>query len=171
MGAVMEMAALAPVGLEEARAYLRVEHETEDGLIAGLVRTACGLCEGFTGQALIAREVVESLPVSCEWRRLSITPVRSIDAVGELPVGAYAIDIDTNGDGWVRVTQAGGQTRVSVTYQAGMAADWNGVPEPLRQGIMRLVAHLYTHRDRMSDEGPPAAVAALWRPWRRMRLR
>jgi uncharacterized phiE125 gp8 family phage protein len=170
MGAVMEAAA-APVGLDEVRAYLRVEHEAEDGLIAGLVRTAAGLCEGFTGQALIAREVIETVPVSCEWRRLSIAPVRSIEAVGELPVEAYAIDIDANGDGWVRVTQPGAQARVSVTYQAGMAADWNGVPEALRQGIIRLVAHLYAHRDRADDEGPPAAVAALWRPWRRMRLR
>ena len=171
MAAVMEAPAVAPIGIDFVKAYKRIEHEAEDGLIAALVRTAAGLCEGFTGQALIAREVVETLPVSSEWRRLAITPVRSIDAVGELPVDGYAIDIDANGDGWVRVTQAGAVARLSVIYQAGMAAEWNGVPEALRQGIVRLVAHLHAHRDRAGDEGPPAAVAALWRPWRRMRLR
>lgn len=41
--------------------------------------------------------------------------------------------------------------------------------EPLRQGIVRLVAHMHLHRD--GDQSPPAAVAALWRPWRRMRLK
>lgn len=52
----------------------------------------------------------------------------------------------------------------------GLAEDWNGIPEPLRQGIIRLVAHLYTHRDDADAGPPPTAVAALWRPWRRLRL-
>jgi uncharacterized phiE125 gp8 family phage protein len=63
-----------------------------------------------------------------------------------------------------------GSTAARVAVEAGLAEDWNGVPEPLRQGIVRLTAHLYAHRDAAGDAGPPAAVAALWRPWRRMRL-
>jgi uncharacterized phiE125 gp8 family phage protein len=51
-----------------------------------------------------------------------------------------------------------------------MAPDWTGLPEALRQGVVRLAAHFYTHRTAAEDEGPPAAVTALWRPWRRMRL-
>jgi hypothetical protein len=43
------------------------------------------------------------------------------------------------------------------------------VPEPLRQGIVRLAAHLYAARGEV-EAVPPAAVAALWRPWRRVRL-
>ena len=50
-----------------------------------------------------------------------------------------------------------------------MADDENGVPEPIRQGVLRLVAHLFTVRDGDGGE-PPAAVTALWRPYRRMRL-
>src|SRR3546814_15273135 len=74
---------------------------------------------------------------STDWRRLSLTPVRAVDAVendaGE-PVSAdnHAIDIDANGDGWVRMS-SGPTTTIRVRYQAGMAADWIGVPEPLRQ--------------------------------------
>jgi hypothetical protein len=41
---------------------------------------------------------------------------------------------------------------------------------PLRQGVVRLAAHLYAERDGPELGGPPAAVTALWRPWRRMRL-
>ena len=52
---------------------------------------------------------------------------------------------------------------------AGMASDGNGVPEPLRQGIVRLTAYLFNARDGSGGE-PPAAVTALWRPYRRMRL-
>jgi len=29
---------------------------------------------------------------------------------------------------------------------------------------------MFAHRDAPDDAGPPAVVAALWRPWRRMRL-
>jgi hypothetical protein len=43
------------------------------------------------------------------------------------------------------------------------------IPEPVRQGVLRLVAHLFSARD---GEGGdiPVTVSALWRPYRRMRL-
>lgn len=168
------------VSVLEAKAYLRIEGEDEDALIAGLIRSATSLCEQFTGQLLIARDATEIIPTSAEWQRLRQTPVQAITGVEglpadgaafALPVESYAIDIDGNGDGWVRVTQPGAADRAIVTYRAGMAVDWNGVPEAVRQGIVRLVAHLFTHRDAADGSGPPAVVAALWRPWRRMRLR
>lgn len=84
--------------------------------------------------------------------------------------GQHAIDIDANGEGWVRVTNAGEARRVRVSYRAGMAAEWAGLPDALRHGIVRLAAHLYTHRAAAADEAPPAAVTALWRPFRRMRI-
>lgn len=87
---------------------------------------------------------------------------------GGLASSGYAIDVDASGVGWVRLTgPAAGRMRVSGS--AGMAADQNGVPEPIRQGVLRLVAHLFAARDGGGD-APPAAVTALWRPYRRMRL-
>jgi hypothetical protein len=45
------------------------------------------------------------------------------------------------------------------------------LPEGIRQGALRLAAHQYRERDVDAPQPvPPAAVAALWRPWRRMRL-
>ena len=88
-----------------------------------------------------------------------------------LPVASYAIDIDPSGNGWVRVSQPGAAGRMRVTYAAGMAADAAQVPDVLRQGIIMLAAHLHRERDRDVPLDPPAAVAALWRPWRRMRIR
>ena len=90
--------------------------------------------------------------------------------VATLPIEAYAIDIDAGGDGWVRLTAPVAVSRLLVGYHAGLSPDWSSLPEALRQGIVRLVAHGYAHRDAADDAGPPAAVAALWRPWRRMRL-
>ena len=49
------------------------------------------------------------------------------------------------------------------------AAEWNALDETLRHGIVRFAAHQYRER----DEGTaplPAAIAALWRPYRPGRL-
>jgi uncharacterized phiE125 gp8 family phage protein len=72
-------------------------------------------------------------------------------------------------DGSLLAAQSAGARRVQVSGMAGLASDENDVPEPIRQGVLRLVAHLFTVRDGDGAE-PPAAVTALWRPYRRMRL-
>ena len=173
---VRDMAAAA-VSMAEAQAYARVETGEEEALLAGLVRSASALCEAFTGQVLVVREFVEMIAASGEWQRLTLNPVRSIDLVeaiaadgsaAALVASDYAVDIDARGDGWVRIVGAV-DGRIRVSGQAGMASDANGVPEPLRQGILRLVAHLFATRDG-GDGEPPAAVTAMWRPYRRMRL-
>jgi uncharacterized phiE125 gp8 family phage protein len=170
--------ALPAVTISEAQAYVRIETGEEEALLAGLIRTASGLCEAFLGQILIAREFTADVPASGSWQRLETGPVQSITTVqaldqsglaSTLPSSSYAVDIDSRGDGWVRIHDANGATRARVSGTAGMAQDENGVPEPIRQGVLRLVAHLFSARDGDAGE-PPAAVTALWRPYRRMRL-
>lgn len=167
----------AAVSMAEAQAYARVETGEEEALLAALVRTASALCESFTGQVLVARAFEEVLPASGQWQRLALTPVRSIGEVARvaadgtptvIPSGEYEVDIDSQGNGWVRMTN-GGDGQLRIRGEAGIAAEPNHVPEPLRQGILRLVAHLFATRDGAGGE-PPAAVTALWRPYRRIRL-
>lgn len=167
----------ATVSIAEAQAYARVETGEEEALLAGLVRTASALCESFTGQVLVARPFEEMLPAGRNWQRLSLTPIRTIEEVAlawpdgsttVLPAGEFAVDIDSRGDGWVRAASNDAR-RLRIRGQAGLAVEPNDVPEPLRQGILRLVAHLFATRDGRVGE-PPAAVSALWRPYRRMRL-
>lgn len=166
------------VTLTEAQAYVRVETGEEEAILSGLIRTATSLCESFVGQALIARSFSEDVPASTCWQRLTAGPVQSIlgmQAVGgdgtttDLASSGYAVDIDAGGTGWVRLLQPSEARRVRVSGSAGLADDPNGVPEPIRQGVLRLVAHLFAARDGDGGE-PPAAVTALWRPYRRMRL-
>ena len=178
-----EALVLPPEAAGAAKGFLRVERADEDGLIGALVGAAAELCERFTGQALLARGFTETMPASRAWQRLSRAPVRAITLVEALPAegaaallagDAYAIDIDARGDGWVRLTEPGEIRRIRVGYQAGVAAAWADLPAALRHGILRLAAHFYTSRTgeggRAQDE-PPAAVTALWRPYRRLRLR
>jgi uncharacterized phiE125 gp8 family phage protein len=57
-----------------------------------------------------------------------------------------------------------------VRYSAGLAADWAGLPEPLTQGVLRLTGHLFASRSGNGEGEPPAAVTALWRPYRLLRV-
>jgi uncharacterized phiE125 gp8 family phage protein len=161
------------VTMAEAQAYARIESGEEEGLLAGLVRSASGLCEAFLGQVVIARPFNERVQAGSDWQRLRVAPVRSIEAVTAdgvaFPATAYSTDIDSSGCGWVRLTNASISGVVEVSGTAGIATGQNGVPEPIRQGVLRLVAHLFSSRDGQGGE-VPAAVTALWRPYRRMRL-
>jgi len=53
---------------------------------------------------------------------------------------------------------------------AALPDDWAVVPPALNEGILRFAAHLYRTRDEMDGAQPPAAVAALWRPFRALAL-
>lgn len=170
-----------PVPLAEVRALLRIGAGDEDALIAAMTRAAADLCEAFTGQALVERQVTETLAAATRWTRLGAAPVRSIAGVEALAAdgsasalesGAYAVDIDAAADGWVRLTSAIEAKRIRVAYAAGMAAEANGLPDSLRHGIVRLAAHLHGQRGEAGpgERAPPASVTALWRPWRRLRL-
>lgn len=127
---------------------------------------------------MMVRGFSETLPASGAWTRLGRVPVRAIQSVETLKEGAasllavdlYAVDVDAGGCGWVRLTGPQDAKTMRIGYSAGLAETWETIPEPVRQGIVRLTAHLYTHRDGGEHEGPPAVVTALWRPYRRIRL-
>jgi uncharacterized phiE125 gp8 family phage protein len=170
--------ALPIVTMSEAQAYVRIETGEEEAVLAGLVRTASALCEAFLNQVVIARPFTVDVPADPRWQRLDVAPVSSIDTVASvdvtgamtaLPPTSYAVDVDSSGDGWVRQMSPTCAGRVRVGGTAGLAQDENGVPEPIRQGVLRLVAYLFTSRDGEGGD-PPAAVTALWRPYRRMRM-
>lgn len=180
---MLKMAELGAADLIAARDQVKVQARiglaNEDALVTQLARTAFSLCEAFCGQALILRDAQEVIAVRSGWQRLSAAPVTAITAVdglpGEgaafrLPVDRYAIDIDEDGIGRVRVIDAGIAGRLRVGYAAGLAAAWADLPAPLAQGIVCLAAHLYAHRSDAAEAAPPAAVAALWRPWRRLEI-
>ncbi len=165
--------------IQEVKDFLRLDHNEDDDAIAQILRSAAYLCENFIGQMLIARSVRDRLPVRAEWQKLKRRPVQAITLVEavaadgvitDLPATEYAIDIDSDGVGWVKLHNAGPVHRIAVTYDAGLAADWTVIPTSLRQGVVRLAGYFYANRDGVETLGPPSAVTALWRPHRRMRL-
>ncbi|EZP66347.1 hypothetical protein BV96_04561 [Sphingomonas paucimobilis] len=175
---VREEAGAPGAPLAELKEYLRITGEREDGLLHALLLGATGLCEQFTGQWLMIGGARETVRADGSWQRLAARPVVAVlgveavgpDGAGEaLPVDRYAVDIDAAGDGWVRAAPLGGRRVLAVRYRAGLAAEPEGLPDPIRQGIVRLAAEHFAARGG-DVPSPPAVVSALWRPWRRMRL-
>ena len=168
----------APVSLNEARSWLRLGATVDDAVVAGLVRAATNICEAFIGQWLVIRAAEEVLPLKNGVVQPGARPVVGIDGVtllfpdGEeaaLGGGDYRAAISADGTARVTVDDPGGAARVRIAYRAGIAEGMNGVPEAIRQGIVRLTQPLHEARDGAAA-GPPAAIAALWQPWRRLTL-
>lgn len=171
---------LAPTALAELKAWLGISTTRDDAELTGLIRTALELCEGFIGAMPLVSACEEMLPASGEWQSLATVPVQAITGVlaiaadgtrTALAATGFEIDIGADGTGRMRLTWPIDHRRVAVRFTAGMAESWDTLPDAIRQGIVRWAAH--QHRARDADKamaGPPASVAALWRPWRRMRI-
>lgn len=172
--------ALAPAALGELKDWLAITTGSEDAFLAGLLRAALETCEAFTGLMPLEATCEEIHPGDTAWRGLATRPVQAILGIEGIPAegSRFAlaaedclVDLDADGGAHVRLLRQGAAGRISVRFVAGLAADWASLPESLRHGVVRLAADAYRERNAGEPAAPPrAAVAALWRPWRRMRL-
>lgn len=178
--AILVPAALSATALAELKDWLAITSTRDDDTLVALLRAALDTCEAFTGIMVLQATCEEVMPSAYDWQRIATAPVVAITSVEQvapdgtrsaLPVDGYLIDITADGCGRVRLTRSVAQSRIAVRFDAGLAPDWESLPEGLRHGIIRLAAHQYRERDEGDAKtATPAAVAALWQPWRRMRL-
>ena len=177
--AILAPAELGGAALGELKSWLGISTSTEDTLLIALIGAAAEACEGFTGAMPLQQGCEEILASSPGWQRLGTRPVQAITGVEGIPAegprfalasDAYDIELEADGGAMVRVPRPGAAGRVAIRFVAGLVPGWGSLPDGLRHGIVRLAAHLHRGRE-LADAGtPPAAVAALWRPWRRVRL-
>jgi uncharacterized phiE125 gp8 family phage protein len=165
--------------LDELKGWLGISRPHEDRLLIDLLGVSAGMCEAFTGQMPIEATVEETIPAGKGSRSLATRPVRALVAVEwvgadlvrtSLETGQYQFAVDAGGLGCITIDSVPQAVSVAVRFRAGIAADWRALPEPLRQGMIRLAAFHYHDRGTGRDAAPPASIAALWRPWRIMRL-
>ncbi len=178
--AIVTPAAMPTPALAELKHWLGITTAHDDAALGLMLRAALDMCEAFTGQMPLEATCEEVVQARSGWLCLSTRPVRAIATVHAIapdgtatPLGpdTFELDLNADGGGRVRLLRSAGEARVAVRFTAGIAPDWDSLPVPLRHGIVRLCA--FQHRERESDRAsvqPPAAVTALWRPWRRMRL-
>lgn len=172
-------AVLAPAALADLKDWLGIATSADDAQLTALLRAAVEACEAFTGSLPLQAGCEEVLDAMPGWLGLTGRPVQAITTVqaiapdgtrSDLAATAYAIDLSADGSGRVRLL-APATGRMAVRYVAGLAPEWASLPDGLRHGIVRLAAHGYRQRETAEPGAqPPAAVAALWRPWRGLRL-
>lgn len=161
-----------PLTLAEVKQFLRIETAEENALLSMWISLAREACEQFTGRALITQDW--RLDIAAARRvNLSPGPVQQILQVTHI-MGQQSEILDSaryelvrqGGDAELVFENHPGQGRLLVEFRTGYGDDWNAVPLSLRQGMLRLVGHYHRFRDASDAPAMPAAVSALWRPFR-----
>ena len=174
----------APAGLSgeplaELKQWLAITTSNDDALLVDLLGAAHAMCERFTGIVPYKCEVRERFAGAGTEYRLSARPVLYFLAASGIEHGLGKRQLDTAEAAFERTDTDGGtlvlaaplpEPQVEAHYYAGLSDDWSRLEEGLRHGILRCAAHFYRERDTGPDERLPAAIAALWRPYRRMHL-
>jgi uncharacterized phiE125 gp8 family phage protein len=178
--------ALEPVTLAEAKAQLRVTGDAEDALIAGLIAAARQICEDYTGLALIERGYslfLDAWPEEITLPRpplLSIAGIDLFDAAGaaaEFPASHYIADAAGRpgrivlAEGMPPPAPGRAVNGIEIKFTAGFGDDPAAVPAALRQGILLLVAQLYSQRGDAGGALQLSGALALFQPFRIMSLR
>ncbi len=178
--------AVEPVSVPEMRGYLRLDHEDEDALIAGLIKAGRLLVEAASRRILVEsrwRLVLDRWPPG-RVLRLPLSPLIALERV-ELrdELGAWndldlaLFDASPEADPpRIRVAAAvpePGQPHggIAIELKAGFGPTAQAIPEPLRQAVRMLVARWFENRgDLAGPQALPADVQALLLPFQRARL-
>jgi uncharacterized phiE125 gp8 family phage protein len=180
--------AVEPLSLDDARSFLRVEHDDDDPLISALIVSARMHVEGQGKTALISQDWRIVLDCWPHHGRIAVRPgplkalkaARVYDCHGEpqtIDTQAFVPDRGASTLAFMPWTMpvpgriaAGIELDVTVGF-GDAAAD---VPEPLRQAIRLLVAHWYENRGLVAaaDKSTvlPSTVAALISSYRVLSL-
>ena len=174
--AIITPASLAPEALAELKQWLAISVTRDDAALTALLHAGLELCEDFTGTMPLEATCEELVSAGAGWQVLATRPIQAVTGVDAmaidgtrtaLPAEAWQVELDADGGARVRVA---GARRAAVRFVAGLAADWAGLPEALRHGVIRYAAYQYRSRETEGRDALPSAIAALWRPWRRLRL-
>lgn len=162
--------AAEPITLVEAKEHLRVDHSTDDALIAAMITASRTFCEQWTARAFVTQTwelVIDDFPSAEIMLPLpplqSVTSVKYDDAGGvEQTLGTTEYDVDTvNQPGWVVPSTSGwptsvwtGINSVRIRYVAGydpsadsppdLAAN---VPGSLKAAMFLYLGQLYDQRE------------------------
>lgn len=163
-----------PVTLVDVKAHLRLDHSSEDELLAGLIRAAREEVERTTGMALLDQQWRQLLD---RWPRdgcavLAIHPVREILSVtafgteGEaslLDPADYQADLVSRPARIHFATPAQplrAMNGIEIDFTAGFGEAGTDVPDLLRRAIVTLVAHWYEFRTGFGPGDQPVSYPA-----------
>lgn len=168
------------LSLDTAKAYLRIGHEGEDGLVTGLIASARARLEAETGLALVTRTMKRRFD---RWPSgVTRTGMRLVPGPASALVSVETVDAEGAAQLYTaRFALSGGRLKLKpfvalpsippggyadVTFLTGFGAAAN-VPEDLVQALKRLVLAAYR---REAGEALPEEVAAILAARRERRI-
>ncbi len=177
--------AVEPVTLPEMKAYLRLDDEMQDDLVAGLIRAARLMVESVSRRLLIEQGwhiVMDRWPAGGKVL-LPLSPVLAVDSVkvfdaagAATEVAPDSVELDAASDP-PRLVVSGapepGKARhgIRIALRVGFGASPDTVPESLKLAIKILVAHWFENRgDVVGSQVLPPDAMALVAPFQRPRL-
>ena len=174
-----------PVSLSEAKLHCRVDVETDNGLIQGLIKAATAVCENHMRRPIMTQEFKQYLDrwpcgTAVELGRGPLVSVTSIKTYDEADTPTtfnasnYYVDTATvpgrvvlrTGASWPQWARYANP--IEFQYKAGYGDDPNAVPAEIRQAVLATVAYLYENRGDAVAEMPEIAclLLAAHRDWR-----
>lgn len=178
--------AAEPLALDEAREFLRVEHNDDDELIAALIAGARLHIEAQTKRALITQSWRLGLDAWPESGRIGVRPAplqavtaaRIYGAEGSaemLDLQSFVRVLDSTEIAfvpWAMPVPGRIASGIELDLRVGYGDTALAVPEPLRQAMRLLVAHWYENRGLVAEAAAalPETVAALIAPYRMLSL-
>ncbi len=154
-----------PWTTSEIKLHLRVDHSTDDDLIAQLMLAATTAAEHYQRRTYITRSrtfYLDSWPTVIRppySPLVTVTSIKYYDTDGNqqtLSSANYRVDTYTEPG---RITEAYGcywpsirdiTNAIEVIYTSGYGASATDVPDDIRAAIKMIVAHLYEHRETVS---------------------
>jgi uncharacterized phiE125 gp8 family phage protein len=177
--------AVEPVGLDEMRAFLRLDDAAQDDLVGSLTKAARHCVEAASGRVLIAQkwrlaldrwpeDRVVSLPLS---PLIAIEAIRVFNAAGvaeTLAPALYGVDAVADSPRVLIDEIAPAPKRplhgIELDLSVGYGSTADAVPAPLRQAVRMLAARWFEHRGDEPNVQLPSDLLAVIAPFRRPRL-
>ncbi len=164
--------AAEPVALADAKAQLRIGHDSEDDLISGLIRAAREEVEGRTGVAMIAQNWRLTLDRWPRFGRVAllrfpVTEILSVTVYGSegeaslIDPSTYETDLASRPARLyfgIRPEPVRIMNGIEIDFAAGFGADADSVPERLKRAILLLVAHWYEFRADFGVDDQPVSI-------------
>ncbi len=150
--------ATEPISLAEVKTYLRIEGESENGLLNSMIVAARITAERYMRASVISQKwkllYNHTVPYSVALKYGPVTAVDSVTLVSEqgdtstFLSSAYYLDA---GNRNLVFRQPPASHRVEIVYTAGLAAAAENVPATIKQGMLAHIGCMY-RRDELSGD-------------------
>ncbi len=165
-----------PLSLQEAKLFLRIDHDTEDTAICQMIKAAREVAEEIMNRSLITQRwqltLQDALPA---YFTIPYGPVTQIISLSKLDADGSTSTLNND----IIMIAADSETlectapqtakQFIITYEAGMSENAAGVPASLRQNMLQHVAYLYGFRT-LGDAERIHDITRLYAPWRKISL-